>query len=622
MQKPRDVLMNAERWIAGIDLFWASFLSLFFEMLVVRWIPSELGPVAYFSNLMLILAFLGLGAGCLLARARKRLMKAFPFCALLMVSLVLQLAQWRIRFSDASTVFVHGAGVGNATEPSTEASIHVVLAVLSPLVVGCFLCLGQELGKRLSGLRPLSGYAINLLGSMAGIVAFVWIGWRRLPPAIWFSLAAAVTLWLLRDSRRNLLVGGLALAATLLCVVPQESTVYWSPYYRIRFTPIYDEASPQRRWFGNVVDVNTTFHQYHLDLSGRLSDPPGWETTPFIAFYREIYDLPYQVQSPGKVLVLGAGGGNDVAAALRYGAEAVDAVEIDPVIAELGRRHPEQPYADARVRLIIDDARSFLRKSHETYDVIVFGFLDTIRLLSELSSVRLESYVYTRESLREVKRHLAPDGLIVLAFSTTTEWMLARHVRLLADAFGQRPEVYTPGRSTVLLLAPGRQLPVVATTHLKRLDPQRVEQLARWPVPVPTDDWPFLYMERRGIPWEYVVVLAGTMMLALVLVSVVGPAVRELFPWPFFFLGAGFMLLEALTITRLARFFGSTWAVTSIVVFIILAMALLANGVAARCAGIPRYVVHSGLGIMLLIAFGVEQLTGWCSVENPSLGVE
>ena len=64
------------------------------------------------------------------------------------------------------------------------------------------------------------------------------------------------------------------------------------------------------------------------------------------------------------VLIIGAGSGNDVAAALANGAKHVDAVEIDPVINEIGRAdHPDHPYDDPRVTVHLDDGRSFVRKT-------------------------------------------------------------------------------------------------------------------------------------------------------------------------------------------------------------------------------------------------------------------
>ncbi len=54
------------------------------------------------------------------------------------------------------------------------------------------------------------------------------------------------------------------------------------------------------------------------------------------------YQLPYKIKPPGEILIVGSGTGNDVAAALRNGAIHVDAVELDPVIIDIGKRkHPE-----------------------------------------------------------------------------------------------------------------------------------------------------------------------------------------------------------------------------------------------------------------------------------------
>jgi len=76
------------------------------------------------------------------------------------------------------------------------------------------------------------------------------------------------------------------------------------------------------------------------------------------------YELAYRiVPHPQGVLILGA---------LRHGAKDVDAVEIDPVILEIGRRdHPEHPYDSPRVTVYVDDARAFLKKTKKKYDLII-----------------------------------------------------------------------------------------------------------------------------------------------------------------------------------------------------------------------------------------------------------
>ena len=143
-------------------------------------------------------------------------------------------------------------------------------------------------------------------------------------------------------------------------------------------------------------------------------------------------------------MIVGAGTGNDAAAALRNAPEAqIDAVEIDPVIARLGKTlHPERPYEDPDVNVIIDDARSFLQKSDEPYDLIVFGFLDSHRLFSHMSSVRMDNYVYTPRELRQVRERLTDDGVVAVTFTIHEKWIADRIFTVMTDAFGHPPLVY------------------------------------------------------------------------------------------------------------------------------------------------------------------------------------
>ena len=602
--------MTSPHGAAHRALFLVSLLSLFFELLVIRWIPALIGPVAYFANLLLILAFFGLGVGCLCAGTRRRWFTAFPLSVLGLTAATAVMGTWQTSFVESSVVFLGHTAVSHAPASSLPAvSILLVLLGLGALTTFSFFCLGHEIGRWLSTAPPLSAYAINLSGSLLGVVGFTALSWLQAPPLVWFAIVGGLAVWLLRQDRTKALLGLGAFLVALLVVGQPQPNVFWSPYYRIQVTPLFDESGPHRHWVGNAVDVNTAFHQYHLDLSGRVSDPPGTEAEPFLALFKEIYELPYRLAHPERVLVLGAGGGNDVAAALRRGVQQIDAVELDPRIAQLGHRHPERPYEDPRVRVIVDDARAVLRHRPETYDLVVFGFLDTLRLLSEFSSVRLESYVYTRESFQEVKRHLREGGMVVVAFSTTTRWMLARLIRLMADTFDQRPLVYNYYRESILLLRPSAPLTPVPTRYLRALTPDQVDALAHEGAPLPTDDWPFLYMERRFIPRHYLLVLGVVVLGAAAIVWLSAPVMRASFEWPFCFLGAGFMLVETLTITRLARSFGSTWLVTSVVVAVLLLTVLGATCCAARCRALPRQIVGGALLATLISGYVFTDLS-------------
>ncbi len=220
----------------------------------------------------------------------------------------------------------------------------IVVPGILYVVVAFFTVLGGIVGERLAALPPLQGYGVNLAGSLAGILIFTLLSFLGSPPAVWvlLGLVAAVPFFM-RDR------WAIAVFALIVCVMAfPEPRTYWSPYYRITL----ENVPPPAGWphpAVYLVDVNHDYHQKMLDLSPQ-----------FMARYPEVepnrsglptYELPYRlVPHPGRVLVVGAGTGNDVAAALRHGAAHVDAVEIDPTILSLGRTyHPERPYDSAQV---------------------------------------------------------------------------------------------------------------------------------------------------------------------------------------------------------------------------------------------------------------------------------
>src|SRR4029079_8455554 len=189
-------------------------------------------------------------------------------------------------------------------------------------------------------------------------------------------------------SRTISIVNVALLLASLLIVYRMEGGSLWSPYYRI--TLFQDGAD-------TVVEVNNIFHQSMAPVEKK----------------EYFYQWPYTVfgDTFDDVLILGAGTGTDVAAALRHGARHVDAVEIDPVILRLGAAdHPDHPYSDPRVTAICDDARHFLRTTNKKYDLVVFALIDSLTRQSSFSSVRLESYMFTEESFQAVRQHLTARG--------------------------------------------------------------------------------------------------------------------------------------------------------------------------------------------------------------------
>lgn len=121
----------------------------------------------------------------------------------------------------------------------------------------------------------------------------------------------------------------------------------------------------------------------------------------------------------GPALVIGAGGGRDVRAALKAGQKRVDAVEINPVIVEDVMRGAYKDfsgdlYGKPEVTVTIADGRSFVRASKERYRSIVLSLVDTWAASSVGALALSENSLYTVEAFRDYLLHLTPEGTVTV----------------------------------------------------------------------------------------------------------------------------------------------------------------------------------------------------------------
>jgi len=120
-------------------------------------------------------------------------------------------------------------------------------------------------------------------------------------------------------------------------------------------------------------------------------------------------------------------------------------------------------------------------------------------------------------------------------------------------------------------------------------------------LPPATDDWPFLYMRDREIPSHYLWALALVLVVSVVAVRGVLWGTAVAFSWHFFFLGAGFMLLETKSIIQFALLWGSTWVVASLAILSVLVMAMAATWIVSRME-VTRPWLVGGILLALLAA--------------------
>ena len=281
--------------------------------------PAYIRLLAYFSNFILLASFLGIGLGCLLASSRKQL---FPFFPLIQAAVIAMVYFFRLEVAVSTTGSLYFSS--GTAEQVVAVESTLLLPLVFVIVAALFTALAQRMGKEMGTLPPLRGYTLNLLGSLAGVGVFALISWLQVSPTWWFTTGFAAAIPLLLTSEPGaghsapkvfaLAANIILLIAALFCVHLLARGSLWSPYYKITFG---------REGADTVIEVNNIFHQSMAPVSQK----------------EYFYQWPYMAfgDTFQNVLVLGAGSGTDVAAALKHGAVHVDAVEIDPVIVQLGR---------------------------------------------------------------------------------------------------------------------------------------------------------------------------------------------------------------------------------------------------------------------------------------------
>lgn len=602
----------------GFQLFLTSFLGLYAELMCIRWMPAHVRYLSYFNNFILFASFLGLGVGILSVRRKLPIgPRTFPLI-LLFGAILIAATKFELQIG-SSGVLYYGAGESGVAPPENALVLPAAFLVVSLL----FVCIGRPLGVLLHEVTPpLRAYTFDIFGSLAGIAAFFALSWFEQPPAIWFVGLLLITLLLVGPTwlDRAFMVVPVGIAAIIAFNIGQG--FWWSPYYKIGLTPT-DNGD------GWALNVNNSGHQTML---------PSDQKEPF-------YRAPYELFGSGQfqhVLIIGAGSGSDTAIGLKYGNVGhIDAVEIDPVIAQLGAEfHPEQPFSDPRVTVHVDDGRSFIRKSTDKYDLIIYALPDSLTLTSQFSSLRLESFLFTEESFTEARDHLTPNGAMVLYNYYRDPWLIRKLAGMMQDAYGQAPYVQSFGgwgRAGVLVDGPRLQslltqqpdlaqpyTEIATATPTADQDPNAIllpmvgqgvldhnnvagDDTVAPPTPA-TDDWPYMYIRDPSMPTIYIAGLAMVGVIALALIFGLAPSgARRGFSLHMFFLGSAFMLLETRSLVTFSLLFGSTWLVNSLVFFAILCSVILAVFVSARFPVKPSWPLYGVLVATLLLAYFVPQ---------------
>lgn len=460
-----------------------------------------------------------------------------------------------------------------------------VVEVLFLFLTSVFIPLGQIVSQEIDASHNrLAAYSWNLGSSLAGIVFFFLVSRIGLSPAFWFALILLGFAALQETWKRSLTIAALIIPSAFLLhdrATPDQYSV-WTPYQLIEVQRHYFENG---EWSATSLKVNHVGYQQIVNLSDDfLRQHPGLLTQPVD---QSPYNVPFRFAEPNpRVLIVGAGTGNDVAAAVRNHSRSVDAVEIDPAILKIGLTHPEHPYQSPSVTSHLTDARAFMKRSNQQYDLILFGLLDSHTELSEYANMRIDNYVYTRESIQEARKLLSPSGVLFLKFQVNRGWVGLRLKELLTDVFGKSPVVFAANASygagaTCFVISASDQVERRLSEDSGLSDFVGLQHRnfdGESPVPVTTDDWPYLYQKTRSIPVVFATLGVLIVLLFFYYRQNVSSSGLGASSFLFFFAaGVGFVLLETQAVSRLALFFGTTWQVNGIAIGAILSSLVVAN---------------------------------------------
>jgi Spermine/spermidine synthase domain len=296
-------------------------------------------------------------------------------------------------------------------------------------------------------------YAADLIGAACGCLVLIPLLNRLGAPGVVFAAAvlAAIAAALFADTAAR---GRTAVAGTIIVLLPlvahvsgvasfdvvdtkghSSDRVLFSKWNSFSRVGVYERTHGD--WSLSPAYTGPLPESRYMDIDSAASTPilklePDLSNVQYLRY--ELTALAYHLKSPGfRAMVIGPGGGRDLVSALVFGAGHVDGIEINPIIADdVMRNHFREfsggIYTNPRVRIVVDDGRSFVRRSPDKYDVVQASLVDTWAATAAGAYTLTENTLYTSEAFGDYLDHLTDDGVL-----TITRWVFDG-VRLISLA--------------------------------------------------------------------------------------------------------------------------------------------------------------------------------------------
>ena len=406
----------------------------------------------HFAFLAISVALFGTGVAALcvhLAQDRLRAERTDTHLAVSALSLAVALVVADVVLLVRTPNIATGAELDLFSRPTFDLLVTFVAAALPFFFGGLAIALAVSRHARM--IHAL--YSFDLLGAAAGcllvIPALGWLGAPRAVAALAPVACVAAAVFASRAERGRRVRLQIAAAAVGLCAIALVATDSRTGLFSVRTAKgiRMDRAAIEyNAWnsFSMVTVLESRgFRGWGLSPAYR-GDLPDRKTlvidmnamTPLVRFggsFEEVrhvaYDLSafvYRVQpsrSPDSVLVIGAGGGRDVLAALARGARRTVGVEINDIIVDGVMRGAYRDYVGhlydrPDVEIIVDDGRGVVRRSKERFDVVHLSMVDTSAATAAGAYSLTENSLHTVEAFSDYLDHLTPGGLLSVSSVT------------------------------------------------------------------------------------------------------------------------------------------------------------------------------------------------------------
>jgi len=264
-----------------------------------------------------------------------------------------------------------------------------------------------------------------------------------------------------------------------------QTIEYWTIHGQILLSPAEERVGPFYWGAGAGAPVIEGMKLQGLVIDGEAGtavtqwdgNREGLEWPRF-----DVTSLPYHLRKEGNVAVIGVGGGRDILTALWAKSKHITGIEINGAILDIlqdRRRDFVSLDQQPEVEFVHDEARSFLTRSDETYDVIQMSLIDTWAATGAGAFTLSENGLYTVEGWQIFFDKLAPNGLLSVSRWYSPE-ALSETNRLISLAAMSLLEqgVDNPGEHAVLVARNTVATLLVSPTPFSDADLDQIESVA------------------------------------------------------------------------------------------------------------------------------------------------